>query len=327
MTTENALNFAKFEKWELFQEELKKGFDINSRDKKNKSLLFYCGYDLKFKSALKLISFGANPEDFIDGFIAKNLLSYKKIDMLEELALTSIFNNIKDISKPLPVSKSSSIMGLSLIDWPDNNYYKKLLENKLNSEIEVSEFEKIKLVSELLVKNLDILNYLDSKLNIINEKTVSLGLDYLMNYWCSNSKKTHNAQWIIKKSGVAIENCILGKEENTLLHYAIKEDNIELLNFIIPFFDNLDVKNKNGQQPLYLAVIAGRVESAKILIDAGADPELRSGIKNNGKSPLFLALRSNNGKNRSSLAPLFESISINSLIKGNNCSKKRKKAL
>jgi ankyrin repeat protein len=77
---------------------------------------------------------------------------------------------------------------------------------------------------------------------------------------------------------------ISDSEGNTFLHLSVK--NPDLLSFFLKYDINVNSKNARGESPLFAAVRGGYYESVTLLLDKGADPELRN---NEGVTVLLLA--------------------------------------
>jgi ankyrin repeat protein len=75
-------------------------------------------------------------------------------------------------------------------------------------------------------------------------------------------------------------------EEFTALHNAV--GNPDILKMLATKSRRIDARNKEGDTPLYLAAERGLLESALILLEYGADPNIAN---KDGIVPLFLAAR------------------------------------
>lgn len=65
-------------------------------------------------------------------------------------------------------------------------------------------------------------------------------------------------------------------DENGLLHIATKNSNLKLLKYLLSLEDiKVDARNRQQQTPLHLAVYEGNLETINLLIVAGADIEAR----------------------------------------------------
>ena len=83
--------------------------------------------------------------------------------------------------------------------------------------------------------------------------------------------------------------CLRNDFGQTALHLAVRQDHDELVSFLILTrkLPCLDVGNGDGDTPLHYAAAWGRRESARLLIQGGADPSI---LNNQGKTPMDDAL-------------------------------------
>lgn len=71
----------------------------------------------------------------------------------------------------------------------------------------------------------------------------------------------------------------------TPLHLAVKNGNLDIVNFLVKAQADLETKTKSGDTPLHLAIISGKIEIIQCLIDA----ETNINVKNNfGITPIDL---------------------------------------
>ncbi|MBK8395912.1 MAG: ankyrin repeat domain-containing protein [Leptospiraceae bacterium] len=75
------------------------------------------------------------------------------------------------------------------------------------------------------------------------------------------------------------------KDGFTALHWACKNENLELVKFVI-LPENLNQKDKQGFTPLHYSIKSGNLEITKFLIEKGADKNTKN---NNGKTPIDIA--------------------------------------
>lgn len=66
---------------------------------------------------------------------------------------------------------------------------------------------------------------------------------------------------------------------DTPLHYAVKNEDYELLDIILSYVPDLDVENLEGDSALHLAVKVGNSELVRMLLDFGADSLVRDSRK------------------------------------------------
>ena len=75
----------------------------------------------------------------------------------------------------------------------------------------------------------------------------------------------------------------------TLLHYAVKENKLEVIEYLVSSGCDINAVDDEGQTPLHKSTVFGHAESAKLLIDKGANVNQ---IDNNGDTPLHVAIKS-----------------------------------
>ena len=61
---------------------------------------------------------------------------------------------------------------------------------------------------------------------------------------------------------------------NSLLHVAVENEDMALIDFCVDAELNINQKNKVGERPLHIALSAGDVDAVKLLVSAGANPSL-----------------------------------------------------
>lgn len=66
---------------------------------------------------------------------------------------------------------------------------------------------------------------------------------------------------------------------DTVLHFAVKNEDYELLDIILSYVPDLDVENLDGDSALHLAVKIGNSEIVRMLIDFGASTHVRDSRK------------------------------------------------
>ena len=57
----------------------------------------------------------------------------------------------------------------------------------------------------------------------------------------------------------------------TLLHYAVLDENIDIMMVLLDNGANIDIENNDKETPLYLAFMNGKAESVKFLIEREAE--------------------------------------------------------
>ncbi|KAL2813422.1 ankyrin repeat-containing domain protein [Aspergillus granulosus] len=70
------------------------------------------------------------------------------------------------------------------------------------------------------------------------------------------------------------------------LHYATADSRIEMVQLLIDHGADINLRNRYGRTPLHLASLAGRWDAAEVLLDAGADMTIKDDW---GASPLAMA--------------------------------------
>ena len=82
---------------------------------------------------------------------------------------------------------------------------------------------------------------------------------------------------------------------NTILFFSIKpnlkENDLNLIKYLIENGANINIANKIGQTPLMIAISANNIMLSKYLLDRGADINIKNKY---GQTPLMLAVESNN---------------------------------
>ena len=73
----------------------------------------------------------------------------------------------------------------------------------------------------------------------------------------------------------------------TLLHYAAKENRLEVIEYLVSSGCDINAVDDNGQAPLHKSAMFGHTESVKLLIDKGANVNQ---IDNNGNTPLHVVI-------------------------------------
>jgi ankyrin repeat protein len=77
-------------------------------------------------------------------------------------------------------------------------------------------------------------------------------------------------------------------DPNTLIHQAILENELEVINFLISHGVNVDYPNENGMTPLTMAIVNNSTNSVKLLLANGANPNPK--VKWNNMTLLELAM-------------------------------------
>lgn len=73
---------------------------------------------------------------------------------------------------------------------------------------------------------------------------------------------------------------------DTPLHYAVKNEDFELLEILLAYVPDIDVENEEGDTALHLAVKTSDIDIVQLLIDSGASVDVKD-IKK--RTPVVLA--------------------------------------
>ena len=87
----------------------------------------------------------------------------------------------------------------------------------------------------------------------------------------------------------------------TLLHYAAKENRVEVIEYLVTNGCDINVVDDDEQTPLHKSAMFGHVQSPQLLINKGANINK---MDNNGNTPLHVAIMS--GGNFGVVKPLIE---------------------
>ena len=74
--------------------------------------------------------------------------------------------------------------------------------------------------------------------------------------------------------------------DNTLLHIAVEEKQVELAEFLIGAGCDVNAVDDTGETPLHVAAVFPSKEIAELLVRNGADPNV---VDNDGTTPLSFA--------------------------------------
>ncbi len=64
----------------------------------------------------------------------------------------------------------------------------------------------------------------------------------------------------------------------TFLHYAVSRNNIEAINFIVKNGGDIELKNEDGETPLFTATVLENLDAMKALIKLGAKIDTRNSL-------------------------------------------------
>jgi ankyrin repeat protein len=99
-----------------------------------------------------------------------------------------------------------------------------------------------------------------------------------------NGKGSKTAEYLITKGAFLTTGSPLGFSE---LHWAVNQNNLPLVRKVLAYKAPVDYENREGNTPLILAVVNNNIEIASLLINSGADVNIRS--KKWNSPTLFLA--------------------------------------
>ena len=100
---------------------------------------------------------------------------------------------------------------------------------------------------------------------------------------------------------------LTNKEKEDLLHLACENSQISLIKTLLKCNVNINSMNAEGLSPLHLAAIKGDIEVTKLLINEGADIELKD--SKHGSTPLLYACQ--NGRTKTVQTLLENGADIN----------------
>ena len=81
-------------------------------------------------------------------------------------------------------------------------------------------------------------------------------------------------------------------DAGTLLHAASGEGHAKIVDLLLGYFVDVDIRNANNRTPLHLAAIRGSVEISRRLVERNADINARD---NQGETPLYRVVSSRHG--------------------------------
>ena len=135
------------------------------------------------------------------------------------------------------------------------------------------------------------MKFLDKHVYWPNERSVVQKMFSKLHSKAFNSTKLF--KWLGKKSDTYLKNISInintknGRGE-TLFHFAAEYKNSKPLSYIINKCENLNETDMHGETPLHRASLKGNVESAKLLLEWGAEVDALS-VRH--ESPLMYACK------------------------------------
>jgi ankyrin repeat protein len=251
----------------IFEEAKKNGIDLNIFNNSKRSLLHYA------------IIWG---KDRIVKFLLKNGVNYKTYDI----------DNVSPLQSAL-LKYGDQVLNLKnaelLIDHIDNDpVYINQNDTKYYPPLCLAILEKkFDLADKLIAKGADI-NYFDSRTNaspfvLIAHQGSEEGLEYILKNGADiklvNEHKVQLINIAIKKKhpNIAIKLIEIGADPNvqcaeghTAAHYAVMNNEIDILKSLIKAGANLNIEDSKGYTPLRVAVENGNTEMAQLLLSKGA---------------------------------------------------------
>ena len=99
-------------------------------------------------------------------------------------------------------------------------------------------------------------------------------------HWASRNNAIEVAKLLIERGAD-----VGAKDSNgwTPLHWASRDNRIEIARLLIELGADVETKDVNGETPLHYASYSNSIETAKLLLDAGAELEAKD---NDGDTPL-----------------------------------------
>ena len=87
-------------------------------------------------------------------------------------------------------------------------------------------------------------------------------------------------------------NAVTGDGQKSALHFVAELDNSRAIGLLAVKHADLNIRDKDGNTPLHLAIKSGSMKAARALLEVGADPSVAN---DEGLQPLILAAMKNNG--------------------------------
>eukprot|EP00833_Pecoramyces_ruminatium_P011921 jgi/Orpsp1_1/1185953/evm.model.c7180000096210.1 len=295
-------------------------FNINLRNKENKSLFDIASYNLNTEMMIYLIENGAEI-DYNNLYI-----DYKFVNKLIEINYPNIMKIIDrgqypKVSFDCEKENKSIQLGYILLQaiYSDNNELSKYLVDKgANIHINYCNFKERYLINHyshapksssnittneyinpliqsILKGNEAMVNYLISKGTDVNKYGI-IGKSFcrrVLPINCAIKIKNKNIIKYLVEHGAYINSYserIYDENEELPLEYAIRENSVDMVEFLIKDCGaEVNVIFESGYTPLILAISKGNIEIVKILINHGADINMMK----NSDSPLNLAIARN----------------------------------
>lgn len=126
--------------------------------------------------------------------------------------------------------------------------------------------------------SVDVVSFLLKKgadLNVLDDDGNSLSYYLLNNYKSNNTKSFEEKLKLLTKNGLVFDK--LQHKNNSLIHLATKQNNLQLLRRLEGFSIDINTKNDDGLTALQIAAMQGKdVNIIKYLISIGADKTIKT---------------------------------------------------
>ncbi len=256
---------------------VKKGAVVDARDFAGNTPLHKALENGQLKTAAVLIKLGAdvNLRDFNNNTALHLAMTSPHPEqaarlLLEHKADPNLKNNFGNTPLHLVVSLnlSDSLLKLLLEHGADINARNKMGETPLFDAVQRKE-KALALALRLAGANIFAVNNADlSPVRL----AVRMGQEVL--------------SWLVDKSNIGVQD----DNGNTALHLAVMAGNyLDSVNYLLQQGADPNVRNKQGQSPLHLAIAQGNLQEAQLLLAKGADLFL---VDNQSVTPLQLAFQS-----------------------------------
>lgn len=188
----------------------------------------------------------------------QNLKEEKKTLVSEQLSE----NESRNTDKPEDSSEEMNVLSGIWEIWPSNiNSDNQLSYNKNDAALRTS--------TEIRQNSLDSVESLYSQQVQFRENTEPLSIE-----------------WVNQRIDEGLINDAVDESGNTLLHVAVTDNNIEIIEFLLKNNADLNIKNEVGNTALHNAVMQENLSIVSLLLEHKARPNLGN---QGGASPLMLA--------------------------------------
>ncbi len=129
--------------------------------------------------------------------------------------------------------------------------------------------------------------YSNFRINLLNFKYIDIGKyvvgNSIIHDLVLNGDKERLTSYLGEKKNRKININIKNISGSTPLHYAVKDKNIEIVNFLIKHGANVNILDEHGWSPLHNASYNGYLEISSMLISSGSKINLMNDISKNNK--------------------------------------------